>query len=444
MIIPTEKLVRYAAIVLLPAGIASAMRPDLLYAFTAVAGIGSLIIFADAAFVFRFPTLIRVDLPGKVRLTRNVQGFIDIVVSDKRPKGGEITLALSLPPSISTERPSVQVRTPGTNNIVKVSWPATAFNRGLYPVKRISVRIPSPLGLWQRQAVIPCESEIAVYPNLFKERRHLAAHFLNRTGAGSHVQRPIGKGREFEKLRDYVRGDSPTDIHWKASAKRGELVTKEFMIERTQEIYVVVDASRLSGRLDSAEPGNDPVLEKFITSALILGMVAQRQGDRYGLLTFDSTILRFLRAGGGSAHFRSCRDTLYDLQPAPVSPNFSELASFINMNLRKRSLIFLLTSLDDQAMAESFERDLSLVNRRHLVIVNILKPPHANPVFTGEPVTNTAEIYEHLAGHLVLNDLEELKIRLRHKGMDLYLMGKGSLSTRMVSQYMEVKRRQLL
>ena len=300
------------------------------------------------------------------------------------------------------------------------------------------------MGLWHRQTDLPCSTEIAVYPNLFTERRHLASHFLDRTGAGIHAQRPVGKGREFEKLRDYVRGDSPTDIHWKASAKRGELVTKEFMIERTQEIYVIVDASRLSGRTDSSGNGNDTVLERFISSALLLGMVAQRQGDLFGLLTFDNRIIRFLRAGGGSSHFRTCRDALYDLQPSPVSPNFSELAAFLNLNLRKRALIFLLTSLDDQAMAESFENDLSLVNRKHLVIVNVLKPPRANPLFTGASVSDTGEIYERLAGHLILSDLEELRVTLKRKGMDLNLMGEGSLSTRMVSQYMDVKRRQLL
>jgi uncharacterized protein (DUF58 family) len=444
MIIPAAKLVRYASIVLLPLGTVSAMEPGMLPALAATAGIGGLISLADAAFVLRFPSSINVELPAKIRLTRNVQGFIDIVVRDEKPEGRNMTLALNLHPSIISTRPFIQVRTPGAGNILTVSWPSTASFRGLYPVKGISVRISSPLGLWQRQTVMPCKSEIAVYPNLFKERRHLAAHFLNRTGAGSHVQRPIGKGREFEKLRDYVRGDSPTDIHWKASAKRGELVTKEFMIERTQEIYVVVDASRLSGRIDRSEPGREPVLEKFITSALMLGMVAQRQGDRYGLLTFDSAILRFLRAGGGSAHFRTCRDTLFDLQPSPVTPNFDELSSFINMNLRKRSLIFLLTSLDDQALAESFERDLSIVNRRHLVIVNVLKPEHAKPVFAGDPVKRADEIYERLAGHFVFSELEELRIKLKRKGIDLYLMEEGSLSARLVSQYMEVKRRQML
>ena len=43
-------------------------------------------------------------------------------------------------------------------------------------------------------------------------------------------------------------GDSLGDVHWKATAKRGHPVTKEFQIERTQEVYCIIDASRLSAR----------------------------------------------------------------------------------------------------------------------------------------------------------------------------------------------------
>ena len=95
---------------------------------------------------------------------------------------------------------------------------------------------------------MPAQSEIRVYPNLFTERRNLAALFLHRGAFGLHAQRQVGKGREFEKLREYMPGDSFDEIHWKATAKRGRPITKVFQIERTQEVYVVIDASRLSAR----------------------------------------------------------------------------------------------------------------------------------------------------------------------------------------------------
>ena len=95
---------------------------------------------------------------------------------------------------------------------------------------------------------MPVQSEIRVYPNLLSERKSLAALFLNRGAFGVHAQRQVGKGRDFEKFREYVPGDDYDEIHWKATARRGKPITKVFQIEKTQEVYVIVDASRLSAR----------------------------------------------------------------------------------------------------------------------------------------------------------------------------------------------------
>ena len=99
---------------------------------------------------------------------------------------------------------------------------------------------------------VPVGAEIRVYPNLVTERKNLAALFLNRGSFGLHAQRQLGKGREFEKLREYVPGDGYDELHWKATARRGRPITKVYQIERTQEVYVVIDASRLGG---AASPG---------------------------------------------------------------------------------------------------------------------------------------------------------------------------------------------
>ena len=78
----------------------------------------------------------------------------------------------------------------------------------------------------------------------------------------------MGKGREFEKLREYVRGDSLNDIHWKATAKRGHPVTKEYQIERTQEVYIAIDASRMSGRAGKYLSGHGGAGETALASML--------------------------------------------------------------------------------------------------------------------------------------------------------------------------------
>jgi uncharacterized protein (DUF58 family) len=55
-----------------------------------------------------------------------------------------------------------------------------------------------------------------------------------------------GVGREFESLRDYGHGDELRNISWTATARRGKLVTRQFTVERSQQVWMVIDAGRLS------------------------------------------------------------------------------------------------------------------------------------------------------------------------------------------------------
>ena len=124
--------------------------------------------------------------------------------------------------------------------------------------------------------------------------------------------RQIGRGREFEKLREYVPGDGSDEIHWKATARRGRPITKVFQVERTQEIYVVIDASRLSAR----PAGDETALERSIAAALIVGAAAERRGDLFGLAAFSHQVEAFTRARNGKSHYAACRDAIYQIAAA--------------------------------------------------------------------------------------------------------------------------------
>jgi uncharacterized protein (DUF58 family) len=250
----------------------------------------------------------------------------------------------------------------------------------------------------------------------------------------------IGQGREFEKLREYVPGDSYEDIHWKATAKRGRPITKLFQIERTREIYVVMDTSRLSARTAGAEPA----LEHFVTSALMLGLAAEQQGDRFGILTFGDRVVRFIRAGAGKAHYNSCRDALYSLRSTAATPDFDELFAFIRLHLRRRALILILTDLGDPVLSENFIRNAELICRQHVVIVSMIKQPGIAPLFSAPNADTTDRLYENLGRHIVWHNLKELGRNLQHKGVTFSLVEDERLSVDLVTQYLSVKARQAL
>jgi uncharacterized protein (DUF58 family) len=297
-------------------------------------------------------------------------------------------------------------------------------------------------------------SEIRVYPELLRERKRLSGLFLKR-GIGIHTQRQVGKGREFEQLREYLPGDSYEDIHWKATARRGLPITKVYQIERTQQIYVIVDGSRLSARNSdplglnsipaSSEADNyTTIMERFTTAALVMGLAADRQGDIFGLLAFDDQVRKFVRAKNGRAHYDVCRDALYTLQARSVTPDFGELFSFVATKIRRRALLIILTNLDDPVLAESFTAHIDLISRRHLVLVNMLKPAVVKPIFSDPSVNTVDDIYTQLGGHLLWRHFREIEKSLQRRGIGFYLLENENLCSDLVSKYLSVKRRQIL
>ena len=162
-----------------------------------------------------------------------------------------------------------------------------------------------------------------------------------------------------------------------------------------------------------------------------------------GLVTFSDRVEKFVRAKNGKAHYSVCRDALYTLQPRIVSPDFDELCTFLRLRLRRRALIVFLTSLDDPALAESFTRNIDLL-RQHVVLVNGIRQPGVQPLFSDSKLSSTDDMYQHLGGHLQWQKLLRLEKALGRRGIQFSMLENERLSADLVSQYLSVKQRQLI
>jgi uncharacterized protein (DUF58 family) len=464
MIVPRSRLIFWVAAVVLPFALLAGVEPAA--AGVSLFFIGGLIVFAvvDAVGAGRSLAGIDIELPGVARMSKDRAAKLELRIRNEHQRRRTLRLALDLPRDIPSATEELDVVLPAESEWSRIVWSCTPQKRGNYRLNSVYVETSSPFGFWSVRKSVPVQSEIRVYPNLLRERKNLAALFLHRGTFGLHAQRQVGKGRDFEKLREYVPGDGFDEIHWKATARRGRPVTKVFQIERTQEVYVIVDASRLSARKSvvssplsvakdsqDAAPATDhgllttdSTLERFVTAALVLGLAAEQQGDLFGLLTFTNKIERFVRAKNGKAHYSACRDALYTLQPQIVAPDFDEVCTFIRLRLRRRALLVFLTSLDDPALSESFVRNIDLIRRQHLVLVNMLQPPGAVSLFTGPDVASTDDLYRHLGGHLQWQKLRQLEKSLQRRGVHFSLLNDERFSADLVSQYLGVKQRQLL
>ena len=445
MIVPRSRLLFWVAAIVLPFALIAAVAPASAAVALLLIGGFFLVAMVDAVGGGKSLAGIGVELPAIVRMSKGREAKVELRIRNERQQKKNLRLALAWPREIQPSEEEIDALLPADSEWSRIALACTPLQRGSYKLNSAFVECASPLGLWAARKSVPVQSEIRIYPNLLTERKNLAALFLNRGAFGIHAQRQVGKGRDFEKLREYVPGDGYDEIHWKATARRGKPITKVFQIEKTQEVYVIVDASRLSARQpeQNSQTGTS-VMERFVTAALVLGLAAEQQGDLFGLLTFSDKVEKFVRAKNGHAHYSACRDALYTLQPKIVTPDFDELCMFIRLRLRRRALLVFLTALDDPALAENFARNLDSLRRQHLVLVNMLQPPGVHPLFTSPDITGLDDLYQQLGGHLRWQNLRELQKVLRRRGVQFSLLDNERLSAELVSQYLSVKQRQLL
>lgn len=434
MIVPRNRLLFWFALVALPFSVLAGVYPTVLPICLVIIAALLAVATVDAFLSRRALDGVSVSTPPVTRLAMERDGQIEVRLQNESRKPRAIRLALTLPPEFSLSYEELDVVLPGESEWSKLAWPCRPAKRGNFLMEGAHLEAASPLGFWNARRHVSMDSVIRVYPNLLQERQGLGLMFRGTLGA--HAQRQIGKGREFEKLRDYVSGDGSEDIHWKATARRGKPVTKVFQIERTQEIYIVLDASRLSAREDA--------LEHQISTAMLLGMAAEAQGDLFGLIAFSDRVENFVRAKGGKSHYQACRDAIYALEPRGVNPDFDEVCSFIRLRLRRRALIIFLTALDDPVLAESFVRNVDLIARQHLLIVSMVKPAGVAPVFSASEVAGIDDLYSQLGGHLRWHTLEELGKQLQRRGVKFSAVEGSRMGLHLVSEYLSVKRRQLL
>ena len=248
MIVPRTRLLLWIALVVLPfAAVAATLPWAGGIAALFIGGLGFLVIY-DALVAQGRLIGVRVHLPDVVRLQKDRPGTVELRVQNDGMDARMLRIGFAFPREIATESDDRAMLLPAGAAFSRLDWPVTPLRRGQYFLECAYLEAVSPLGFWAARTSQPARAELRVYPNLFDERKSVAAIFLKRGQLGAHTQRAVGQGRDFEKLRMYVPGDSYDEIHWKASAKRGHPVTKVFQIERTQEVYVIVDASRLSAR----------------------------------------------------------------------------------------------------------------------------------------------------------------------------------------------------
>lgn len=329
---------------------------------------------------------------------------------------------LRLAPRSATERP---VRIEG-------------LARGEAALGEVALRVRTPLGLVARILRYPMTDRIVVAPSLAGVRRFrwLAVH-QRLAAAGVRDARRRGEGRAFSRLRDYVVGDDPRYIDWKATARRGHPITREFTIEQSQTVYIMVDAGRSMTQLAGAFPR----FEYALSSALVLADVAVTAGDQVGAMVFDDQLRALVPARRGIGALHALRTALVPVQPTLVEPDYATAFRALARRQRKRALLVLLTDVLDARAARALLAHLTRGASRHLAVVVALR----NETIAGAAATpagaGAAQLYRSAAAEELLAERAAVLQRMRDAGIVVLDVEPGAMAAAVVSQYLELKAR---
>jgi uncharacterized protein (DUF58 family) len=255
--------------------------------------------------------------------------------------------------------------------------------RGSHRFGRVTVRTLGPLGLLRRRKRVKLPDEVRVMPDLVRIGA-LAERLLRGQDAAGKRKRARSEGREFESLREYVRGDDVRQIEWKATARRGYLVVKRMQPETRQDIVMLVDTGRqLAGRHADVD-GGQPRLDVVVRAALTMSAAALSRGDRVGMIPFAGDVRGFASPQPGTGHLRRLADVVGELEPVPEEADYGEAVRFLLRRQKKRAMVCFFTDVTDEPSARALAGAIARLRGRHLPVVVAVGDPGLARVERGE------------------------------------------------------------
>jgi len=142
------------------------------------------------------------------------------------------------------------------------------------PLRFLGYRVATrfPFALFEKWREIDLLDEVVVFPRLV---RISPASLASTRRTGDRTRRRPGHGDEIHGLREQRPGDDVRSIHWRTSARRGQLMVREHEEEESEELCIYLDNARGPG---SPETGRDPVVERAIAIAATLVVARTSQG----------------------------------------------------------------------------------------------------------------------------------------------------------------------
>lgn len=372
------------------------------------------------------------DVPGVVPLGGTAE--LTWVVSNPGRRTAHLAIADEPAPSLHAEHRRATLDLPAGEG-ARATTALHPARRGRFVLGGLTVRSTGPLGLGARQHRRDLVDHLEVHP-AFRSRREAELRITRGRilDVGLRSARALGRGTEFEALRDYTPDDEVRRVDWAATARVGRPIVRTYRAERNQTVLVLLD----SGRLMAGVVGDVPRLDHAMDAAMALTTVATRLGDRAGLLAFSAGVRASVPPRGDRGQLARVTGAMFDLEPDLTESAYEEVFGVAVAQQRRRSLLVLLTELSSEALAETLVPALPLLLSRHLVVVGSVQDPEVETWRTAAP-DDVDQAYRAAGAVTVRRARERTADLLTQMGARVVDAPPGALAARLADAYLDVK-----
>jgi uncharacterized protein (DUF58 family) len=318
-----------------------------------------------------------------------------------------------------------------------ITYKLIPVERGVYEFGALNLYVSSAIGLVRRRFIFDLQREVKVYPSYLQMRKYeLLAMSNNLVEAGIKKVRRIGHTFEFDRIREYVRGDDYRTVNWKATARKNEFMVNEYEDEKSQQVYSVID----KGRVMKLPFEGMSLLDYAINASLVISNIAIQKQDKAGVITFSDKMDALLPADKKSSHMLKILELLYGQTTRFLESNFELLYVTLRTKVRQRSLILLFSNFETLS---SLKRQLPFLRKiamSHLLVVIFFENTELKALLD-KPATGTEEIYLKTIAEKFVFEKRQIVKELARYGIHSVLTAPGDLSANTINKYLELKAR---
>lgn len=384
---------------------------------------------------------------GKIILERNLpdrfsngdENQVSINISNQFSFRVAVEVRDEIPPQFQKRDLRLDTSLKSGERIVK-SYSLRPVERGEYVFGKTNALLNTGVGLITRRSIFEKDKIVKVYPSFLNlEKYELSAISQTLKLSGQKRMKKIGQSTEFDHIKEYVLGDDPRHINWKASARSTDLMLNHFVDEKSQPIYSVID----KGRPMKMPFGGMTLLDYSINASLVLSSVAIRKGDRAGLVTFQHKPEAFIPAQKRNLQINYLLETLYNQKTQFNEPDFATLYWYLMQKVKQRSLLLMYTNFESIYTLERQLPYLKLINKHHLLLLIVFKNTELDKVIE-EPVQSTIDVYNKSIAHQISDEKSSIQKVLLQNGILSLYTSPENLNVDVVNKYIEIKTKRLL